>query len=306
MKDREPTVRARELGLALNRAIDVAGKNQRDLALKLGWSQAKVSRLFSGKRTSNPEDISAVLALCGIIGPKRDQLMDLARHVNEPSWWQEYGDRLPPELCTLSDHEDAAIAITSFQTMIVPGLLQTDSYMRGLMTSNLAIPDDEVDERVKARKRRRRIFERRDQVRFRFFIDEYAVRRTGPGPVAMSDQLHQLLRMAVRPSVDIRIVPDAVGFHAGQQPFHLMEFIELNPVVHIEDMTSVFFLERKDTIAGYRRIAAELDRIALDEGQSRAWLAQVASELASPREEHDEHARPGHADLAEEFFYKSE
>lgn len=286
------------MSLALSRAARAKGMNGRDLAVRLGWTDSKVSRLFAGKYGVSGEDMSAILAVCGIFPPKRDELMALARYANEPGWWQEYGDRLPPELRTLSDHEDSAITITNFETTAVPGLLQSGPYMRARMRVSPAVPSDEIDDRVRLRQRRQWIFDRGwSTARFTFFMDEYVLQRTGPGRAAMSGQVHHLLRMAVRPNVEIRIIPDAVGFHAGHMPFHLMEFTELHPVIFIEEETSALFMERSDTIAGYRRIAAELDRVALDEGHSRAWIAHRANELGAPREERDEQRRH----LEEEF-----
>src|SRR5882672_9098496 len=133
MQDQEPTVRSRELGLALSRAAEVRGVNGKEIARLLGWTPTKVSRLFHGRRGASPEDISAFLAVCGIVGPKRDELLDLARYAYLPGWWQEYGDRLPTELRTLSDHEDAAITVINFENVVVPGLLQTADYMYALM-----------------------------------------------------------------------------------------------------------------------------------------------------------------------------
>jgi hypothetical protein len=113
----------------------------------------------------------------------------------------------------------------------------------------------------------------------------------------MSDQVHHLLRLAVRPNVEIRIIPDSVGFHATHKPFNLMSFNELDPVVFVETDTSGLFLEKPATIAAYRRIEAYLATVALDERQSREWLARLATELGAPREERDEYASP----LEEEF-----
>ena len=110
--------------------------------------------------------------------------------------------------------------------------------------------------------------------------------------------MHQLLRMSVRPYVEIRVIPDDVGFHAGQQSFQLMEFTEINPVLHIENPTSVLFLERKDTIDSYRRNIAALSKVALDEDRSRSWLADLASELG---EEHHAHRPAAIFELEEEF-----
>ena len=89
MYDQEPTVRSRELGLALLRAIGTAGLNQSDLATMLAWSPSKVSRMISGKRCASTEDVAAVLAVGGIVGPKRQELLDMARHATERGWWQD-------------------------------------------------------------------------------------------------------------------------------------------------------------------------------------------------------------------------
>jgi transcriptional regulator with XRE-family HTH domain len=298
MRDSEPTIRARELGIALRRAAQAKELRATEIAQQLGWSNSRVSRLYSGKRGSGSrDDIVAVLALCGITGPKRDELLELSSRAYEEGWWQQYGDRLPPELCTLSNYEDAAIAITNFETSVVPGLLQTPAYMRALMSQTPAIPLEEIDQRIKVRRRRQRIFDREYPAKFVFFLDEYALLRTGPGEEIMSEQVHHLLRMSIRPYVQIRIIPDAFGFHAGQAPFMIMRFTEAHPIVFIETQTSALFIERRDTIAGYRSVVADLDSVALDERHSREALAGLANALSAPREDHDEHAPP----LEEEF-----
>ncbi|HEY7595075.1 MAG TPA: DUF5753 domain-containing protein, partial [Actinophytocola sp.] len=222
-----------------------------------------------------------------------------ARHATERGWWQDFGDRLPPELRTLSDHEDSALAITNFENAVVPGLLQTPEYARALISTTPSIPESELEARVLARSRRQLIFDRQFPARFRFFIDEYVITRTGPGKQIMSDQVHHLLRMSVRPYIEIRVVPDAVGFHAGHKPFKLMEFTEIKPVVHLENQTSVLFLERDDTIAAYRKEIIELGKVALDKDRSRSWLADVASKLGEERHAH----RPAAIfELEEEFL----
>lgn len=159
--------------------------------------------------------------------------------------------------------------------------------MTALMEAAATIPADEVAVRTKARLMRQDVFDRKYGAKFLFFVDEYVVRRTGAGRDIMSSQVHHLLSLSVRPNIEIRVIPDGVGFHAGIRPFKLMEFSEINPVVHVESETSVLFLEREDTIAGYRKIVADLSRIALDEGRSRAWLADLASWLGAPRRDHN-------------------
>ncbi|HWM01949.1 MAG TPA: Scr1 family TA system antitoxin-like transcriptional regulator, partial [Actinophytocola sp.] len=110
--------------------------------------------MINGKRCVSSEDVSAVLAIGRIVGPKRNELLDMARHATERGWWQEYGDRLPAELRTLSDHEDSALAVTNFETTVIPGLLQTPEYMTALLSANATIPDAQVPEWVRARQQR--------------------------------------------------------------------------------------------------------------------------------------------------------
>jgi transcriptional regulator with XRE-family HTH domain len=299
MSNPRPTVRARELGLALRRAAEPAGMTNRKLAKRLGWSDSRISRIYTGTRGISVPDLVAVLAVCGIKGPAKQNLIQLTAHAHEPGWWQDYDDRLPAELTTLIDYENSAIGITSLETAIVPGLLQIPEYALALMRGSATIPKEEFGKRVAARMRRTKIFTQANPPQFRFFLDEYVLSRTGPGRDIMSKQLHHLLRMSVRPYVEIRVIPDAAGFHTTYHAFRLMEFTELHPVVHIESETSVLFLERRQTTTAYRRMADGLAHVALTEGQSRDWIANLARELGEPREEHDE--RAGGSDMAEEL-----
>ena len=50
MQEREPTIRSRELGEGLRRAMEKAGLNGKQAAHLLDWSPSWVSRLLSGKR----------------------------------------------------------------------------------------------------------------------------------------------------------------------------------------------------------------------------------------------------------------
>src|SRR5262245_28018045 len=105
MRHPRPTVRARELGLALRRAAEAADMDGKKLARWLGFSESKISKIFSGTRHTTDIDVACILAVSGITGPARDNLIKLATEAHEPGWWQDYDDRLPTELQTLIDYE---------------------------------------------------------------------------------------------------------------------------------------------------------------------------------------------------------
>ncbi|MGH3813790.1 MAG: helix-turn-helix domain-containing protein [Pseudonocardiaceae bacterium] len=291
MRDREPTIRSRELGEGLHRAMLQARLDQKGTARLLGWSQSRVSRLLSGKRGGNEVDVSAFLAVCQVTGEERDRLLGICREQNTSGWLQQHGPRLPKQLLTLIDHENKALTIDEFEPTLVPGLLQTTDYARALIRGAGTIPPDEIEDRVAARLGRQGVFGREHPARFTFFVHEFALRLPVGGPAVMVEQLQHLLRKATRPYLTLRVVPAALGGHAAiNGSFRLMEFAEFRPVVYLESETASVFLEKPEEIAAYRRILGLLAETALGEGESAELIATLATELYADREDHDNRA----------------
>ncbi|WP_116044144.1 helix-turn-helix domain-containing protein [Amycolatopsis palatopharyngis] len=291
MEDRETTVRSRELGEGLRAAMRGAGLSGTDVARKLGWSQGRVSRLLSGKRGGTEIEVVSFLTICEVRGAERERLLQLSHEQSRPGWLQQHGDRLPKQLRTLIDHEDKAVSIDHFEPVMVPGLLQTGDYARALISAVVNVPTEEVEDRVAARLTRQSLFSRRPPVRFCYFLHEFVLRLPVGTSHIMSDQLHHLLRMSVRPHITLRVVPAAIGVHAGiAGQFELMEFTEFKPVVYLDSETSCLFLEEPVEIAAYRRVLHDLADKALDEGQSRELIASLATELYPSGEDRDERA----------------
>ena len=289
MRDLEPTVRSRELGEGLRQAMHRARLNGREVAHLLALSPSWVSRLLSGKRNANELHVAAFLAVCRVTGTERDRLLDLCQQRNTPGWLQQHGSRLPRQVVTLIDHEDKAVAISEFQSTLVPGLLQTGDYARAMIHDSRTVPSEEIEDRVAARLARQRLLSRNDPARFTFYLHEFVLRLPIGGPAVMSDQLHHLLRMSVRPYVTLQVLPAALGSHAAiAGSFQLMEFAEFKPVAYLDSQTSCLFLERPEEIAAYQSILAVLAETALKEGESKDLIATLATELYADREDHDD------------------
>ncbi|MBV9730306.1 MAG: helix-turn-helix domain-containing protein [Pseudonocardiales bacterium] len=291
MDDHEPTIRSRELGEGLRRAMQYAGLNGKQVARQLDLSSSWVSRLLSGKRNATAVQVSAFLAVCRVTGAERDRLLALCEDQHTPGWFQQHGSRLPQQLVTLIDHENKAVTISEFEATLVPGLLQTGDYTRALIREAGTIPADEIDDRVAARLARHSLFSRDRPPRFTFFIHEFVLRLPIGGPAVMSDQLHHLLRMSIRPYLTLRVVPASRGGHAAiNGTFRLMEFTEFKPVAYLESEISSLFLEKPVEIDAYQYILARLAESALGEGESRELIATLATELYADREDHDDRA----------------
>jgi transcriptional regulator with XRE-family HTH domain len=289
MEDREPTVRSRELGDGLRRAMQDAGLTGKQVAKLLDLSPSWVSRLISGKRNVSAVQASAFLAVCRTPAAERERLLELCDEQHTQGWFQQHGSRLPLQLVTLIEHEKKAVAISEFQSTVVPGVLQTGEYARALLKEAGRIPAEEIDDRVAVRLARQALFSRSDLARFTFYLHEFVLRLPVGGPAVMADQLDQLHRMSMRPYLTLRVVPATLGAHAATAgSFTLMEFAEFKPVVYLESETSCVFLEKPVEIEAYRDILRALAETALSEGESRELIATLATELYADREDHDD------------------
>jgi len=250
-----------------------------------------VSRLLSGKRGGSGYDVAAFLAVCGVKGRERARLMGLTADHERPGWHQQHGSTLPKQVRTLIDHEKKSTAISEYQGNLVPGLLQTGDYVRAVISRNVNVPVEEVEDRVEARLARQSLISRDRPPTFMYFLHEFVLRTPVGGPEVMSDQLHSLLRFSVRPYLTIRIVPARIGAHAGMSGhFMLLDVRDFKPIVYLDSETSSLFLETPVEIDAYRNVLAALEETALDEGQSRDLIANVATELYADRGDNDDRA----------------
>ncbi|GAA4546043.1 helix-turn-helix domain-containing protein [Amycolatopsis samaneae] len=289
MADHETTVKSRELGEGLRRVIEAAGLTGKEVARHLGCSPSEVSRMLTGKRAVKEKEVAHLLGLCRVSGKEKERLEALCREANRPGWYQQHGSRLPPQLRTYLDHEDKAVTIHDFQALLLPGSLQTADYARAVITRIVNIPAEEVDERVATQMARQEIFSRPRPAKFVFYVHEFVLHLPVGGKNVMSDQLHHLLRMSVRPYIALRVLPASFGAHAGTAgSFTLMEFQHINPVVYVESVTSTNFMEEPEEITAYQQIVAALAKSALSEAQSMDRIRSLAIELSGTREEHDD------------------
>lgn len=273
-------MRSRYVGQELARAARKTGRGVVEMARLLDWSPTTVSRLHHGKRGASPENLSAYLALCGVPSNRRKELIEIATDAYGPNWWQDHGTRPPVHNQALNDNEAIAERITCFGSTLVPDLLQVPDYTRALLAKQPFIPADEIDERIVTRMQRQSILDRGfGSPDLSVFVTEYALTRTGAGDATMSEQAHHLLSLTVRPAITIRLLPEDCTV-PDIAPFSLLEFADEQPAVYLEQATSTAFLERPDTIVAYGNIIATLDRLALNEADSRTEISTIAQRRA--------------------------
>jgi transcriptional regulator with XRE-family HTH domain len=274
-----PTIRSRELGEGLRVAIRGAGLGVRELAHKLGWTHPFVSHLLSGKRSVSDEDLLSLLLVCGVHRDERARLLNLSRESGIRGWLQHYSSGTPEQPHTLIDHERKATDIFDVQWAILPKLLHTEGYARALLSQG-TYASEAVEELVGARLARQAVFARSPPPRTVFFVHEPVIRALIGGVDVMCDQVHHLLKMSIRRSLELRVIPSSAGHAAQVGSFTLMESREFGPVAYLEGAVSVVFLEEPDQITAYRRVLSALEKSALNRTESQELITILAGELS--------------------------
>jgi transcriptional regulator with XRE-family HTH domain len=273
----KPSGRARELGAMLRKHRVAAGWTEIRLARTLSLSHPQICRIELGERSISDLNVARCLTLFGVFGQEHDEIIALAKEVNDSYRLQAHNDRLPDELRTLIHYETTATSIDSYQPSLIPGMLQTEDYARSVFHCTGVIPEDGIEPRIKARMDRQRLLNWSRRPSFRFFIHEIALHPPMIGEKIMHEQHLMLLLACSWEDCEIRILPaeaPPIGVFGG--PFMFMRYADYLPTVYVENFSTSAFLEDPTDIQAYRAIVYRLASVALNEGQSREMLANLA------------------------------
>jgi transcriptional regulator with XRE-family HTH domain len=274
MLDHDPTVRSRELGIALRTAAERSGMNQSDIGEMLDWSPSKISRIISGKRPPSQVDVATMLGGCDVPRDERESLIAIAKEVRTLNWLVEDEDYWAGRAAVLAHLEQEACRLDAVSPFVVPALLQVESYTRAIGPTGIG------EAEVKNVHERQRRLER-EWGTLHFLFDENALSRSDLPSRAVSDQVHHLLRMSVQPNISIHVVPTRNG-GISCEPFEIIDLGEDSiKIVCVELLTGLTFLERPDTVRTYRNLRKELRVVAWTAEQTRSWLIELGEELGS-------------------------
>ncbi|KJK47253.1 hypothetical protein UK23_20885 [Lentzea aerocolonigenes] len=259
----------REFGEGVRRAIEQTRLTHRELAEALDWDPAKLSDLVRGKGGVNESDLKQLLGYCRVKPDEVRRLLRLFHETRENGYLQ-----IPAQMQSLITQERLANAITSLSLNLIPGRLQTVDYMRAVIAASARSKEIDWEEVIAAKLARREFFHWSRQ--FVFYIHEQALHLPVGGPDVMKDQLLHLLGMAQRTYITLRIVPTAIGAHAGVSgAFMLLEYEKFEPVVYLESKNSSLFLEDKAVLDTYTAVLKLLDQQALDAEQSKELITSI-------------------------------
>ncbi|MGB6164765.1 MAG: helix-turn-helix transcriptional regulator [Pseudonocardiaceae bacterium] len=275
------TVKSRRVSGELRRLRARSGHTCKTVGAALGISGSKVSRIETGRIGLQADEVAALLGFYQAGKALRDELLELVRRAGEPSWWQAQGSRLPELWQALIDFERSATAITNYEPLVVPGLLQTADYAGALIAAtNPALSEDEVETLVAARTTRQALLGRPHPPRLLALLEEGVLHRVIGDHGLMRRQVRHLEDAATRSNVTIQVIPTEAGAHPGLEgPFVILEFKRDPTLVHLENRGGRAILEEDDDIDRATIALRYLQQIALSPDDSLALLTKIVREL---------------------------
>jgi transcriptional regulator with XRE-family HTH domain len=277
----------RQLHTELQRLRVDAGLTQSEVARAQEWSPSKVHRIEKGHVSVGRPDLLALLQHYGVEDQRVvDSLLELARlSRNQPMPFRGYRDTFSPEIIRFWGYEASACWIGELELLVLPGLLQTSEYTRALIQDGHGVRGDTVDRFVESRRERQQILDRATPPELSFLVDETVLIRAIGGVDVMAAQLRHLLRMAERPNVSIRVLPLALGAHAGLRgPFVLLRFAAENDpdIVYIENRRGDSIFENDAVVTNnHGAIFHELEQLAAPANELELYVDRALDKLSS-------------------------
>lgn len=278
-----PTMRSRRLGGELRRLRIEAGLKVQDAADALECGHPKVSQIETGKRGIRPLDLSTLFNLYGVEDEAyRAGLKRLAKEIHKVDWWSAQGPLLQDSLKDFLMLESDSEAVRLYEAFVVPGLLQTEAYMREIFAASRR--SEQIEALVETRMKRQQLLSSEQGFRLRTVIDVPALHRISGSRAVLRGQLEHLLQAATRPGVTLQVLPLEASVPAMQYvPFHLFTLRGEPPadVAWLEHISGGTLLEQRQDVQVYVQAWNELTASALSPSESQRYIRHLIEEGAT-------------------------
>jgi transcriptional regulator with XRE-family HTH domain len=258
-------------GAALRRAREAKGWTQAELAQEMGYDPSVISKLETGTVTASEQHARAADRALGTAGLFASWLEDVVNSTREPY------ERNVAEL------EEKATVLNFWEPCFIPGLLQTEEYMRHVyLAAQPDGSDEQIRQMVAARLARQEIRSRIDPPPPMLYavVWEPALRVPIGGAEVMHDQLKQLVDVARHDRrVRVQVLPTDRGGNAGMGgSFVVAGFADERPAAYMDNILFGQITERRSEVARLTLLFSTLAADALDTQASADLIEKVAGE----------------------------
>ncbi|MEU6112630.1 helix-turn-helix domain-containing protein [Streptomyces albidoflavus] len=252
------------LGARIRRLRRAKGWSQTELAAKGATSQGRLAQMELGRETPSQ-------TVCQLLDQALDadgELLALWAHIERtpyPDWSRAF-----------MRFEQRATRMRKYMAATVPGLLQTESYVRALLTAARPSVGGALESLVRARLERRLLLTGESPPYFWAILDESVLRRPIGAPEVMREQLTYLLHMQETERVSLQVLPFSAGVHpALGGSVTVLSFDRRPDVAYLESSHSGELIDDPEAAAGYGLAFDQLHAQALSPHASAAMIRNV-------------------------------
>ncbi|WP_405956129.1 helix-turn-helix domain-containing protein [Streptomyces phaeochromogenes] len=255
------------------------GKTQRELAGLLGWPQAKVSKLETGRQSATAEDLMAWAKATGHPEATEELIARLqGLETNTRSWRRQLSSGHRPVQDVLTIEYERSTVLRAWQGAMVVGILQTADYARHVFTryAQLQSSPRDVEDAVRARIRRQQLlFEPGRE--FHILMWEAALHAGVCPPDVLAGQLEKLASFIGLDTVRLGIVP--FGAQLGIPPANGFWLYD-DRLAITEDWHAELWLNDADSVALYQRVWDTLDKAAVYGTNARRLIGRARAQFS--------------------------
>lgn len=253
--------------------------SQLEVAKRFEWSQSKVANIETAVSAVNRRDLQLLLDLYGVTD--QDEFFELAAAARKqmPRWKGVLRNRFEGAMRQVVDMEFSAATTWRHNSMVIPGLLQTEAYMRYLFRAYRPSPtQDQIEEYVEMRLGRQAALDNSDQ-HFWFVINEAALRSLenidGDRSV-LAGQARLLMEAIDRPNVEVQVAPFRHGYYSGQTESYAIFGFDTVQVTYVEQYDGGDILHDAKAIKRFTTLWEHQRVHALGPEQTRPFLRELS------------------------------
>jgi transcriptional regulator with XRE-family HTH domain len=267
---------------AIKKLREDQGKLLNEVARDLMMSSSKLSRLENAQGTPLPRDIRDLIGYYQIQGtPLAASLERWVREAGRRGWWTHYDDAVIEGMDAHLAYEVDAIVERVYTLPFVPALLQTPEYARAVFRDMENRSEDEIQQLLEVRARRREALSRRegpDRFRLVAVTHESTLRQLVGSPGIMRQQLDELAARSTDSNISLHVLPFTArpAFSMTCMYAHL-EYQDAgeSDIVHVETHAGYISVEDPDEVSRYRSAHDALVRASLSEEASRELICNI-------------------------------
>jgi len=283
---KSPVVAMWMLALRLRRRREQLGIDVKFITGAMDFTRNYWSAVENERKLLSEDALVKLLDLLEFDKDERRELLELRTFAKQRGWWTQYAGLLDANGQRLYGLEAGADGIRDYESLVVPGLLQTPDYARAIMTPDVTVRQVEVDQLVELRMQRRQYLTGETPLHLTALISEAVLRQEIGGLDVHRRQLQHLVDAMEEHSntIEIRVIPFTVSWCSlfGGATLHMIDFEDPNLPTQVwqETVTARGFVDDRTLVRDITTAYSDTFRLTLTVQESLSMIRRRIEELA--------------------------